>query len=159
MSKIIFLGAAGFVVLMLFGAFLTAVILMLKNLLAKDEINVISMILKGHNVSIADLNRHMLNNTPSKDDLGILSGYFVGNFTIPAKNAGKIPASAREYLDFISLHAASANSDAKIISSFNRDLKDNKDNKEEKKNVIDDPEGAKAFEKRDKILRDFPGEI
>ena len=123
MSKIIFLGAAGFVVLMLFGAFLTAVILMLKNLLAKDEINVISMILKGHNVSIADLNRHMLNNTPSKDDLGILSGYFVGNFTIPAKNAGKIPASTREYLDFISLHAASANSDAKIISSFNRDLK------------------------------------
>lgn len=123
MSKIIFLGAAGFVVLMLFGAFLTAVILLLKNLLAKDEINVISMILKGHNVSIADLNRHMLNNTPSKDDLGILSGYFVGNFTIPAKNAGKIPASAREYLDFISLHAASANSDAKIISSFNRDLK------------------------------------
>lgn len=123
MSKIIFLGAAGFVVLMLFGAFLTAVILILKNLLAKDEINVISMILKGHNVSIADLNRHMLNNTPSKDDLGILSGYFVGNFTIPAKNAGKIPASAREYLDFISLHAASANSDAKIISSFNRDLK------------------------------------
>ena len=123
MSKIIFLGAAGFVVLMLFGAFLIAVILMLKNLLAKDEINVISMILKGHNVSIADLNRHMLNNTPSKDDLGILSGYFVGNFTIPAKNAGKIPASAREYLDFISLHAASANSDAKIISSFNRDLK------------------------------------
>ncbi len=123
MSKIIFLGAAGFVVLMLFGAFLTAVILMLKNLLAKDEINVISMILKGHNVSIADLNRHMLNNTPSKDDLGILSGYFVGNFTIPAKNAGKIPASAREYLDFISLHAASANSDAKIISSFNRDVK------------------------------------
>ena len=123
MSKIIFLGATGFVVLMLFGAFLTAVILMLKNLLAKDEINVISMILKGHNVSIADLNRHMLNNTPSKDDLGILSGYFVGNFTIPAKNAGKIPASAREYLDFISLHAASANSDAKIISSFNRDLK------------------------------------
>ena len=123
MSKIIFLGAAGFVVLMLFGVFLTAVILMLKNLLAKDEINVISMILKGHNVSIADLNRHMLNNTPSKDDLGILSGYFVGNFTIPAKNAGKIPASAREYLDFISLHAASANSDAKIISSFNRDLK------------------------------------
>lgn len=123
MSKIIFLGAAGFVVLMLFGAFLTAVILMLKNLLAKDEINVISMILKGHNVSIADLNRHMLNSTPSKDDLGILSGYFVGNFTIPAKNAGKIPASAREYLDFISLHAASANSDAKIISSFNRDLK------------------------------------
>lgn len=123
MSKIIFLGAAGFVVLMLFGAFLTAVILMLKNLLAKDEINVISMILKGHNISIADLNRHMLNNTPSKDDLGILSGYFVGNFTIPAKNAGKIPASAREYLDFISLHAASANSDAKIISSFNRDLK------------------------------------
>ena len=123
MSKIIFLGAAGFVVLMLFGAFLTAVILMLKNLLAKDEINVISMILKGHTVSIADLNRHMLNNTPSKDDLGILSGYFVGNFTIPAKNAGKIPASAREYLDFISLHAASANSDAKIISSFNRDLK------------------------------------
>ena len=123
MSKIIFLGAAGFVVLMLFGAFLTAVILMLKNLLAKDEINVISMILKGHNVSIADLNRHMLNNTPSKDDLGILSGYFVGNFTIPAKNAGKIPASAREYLDFISLHAASANSDAKIILSFNRDLK------------------------------------
>lgn len=123
MSKIIFLGAAGFVVLMLFGAFLTVVILMLKNLLAKDEINVISMILKGHNVSIADLNRHMLNNTPSKDDLGILSGYFVGNFTIPAKNAGKIPASAREYLDFISLHAASANSDAKIISSFNRDLK------------------------------------
>ena len=123
MSKIIFLGAAGFVVLMLFGAFLTAVILMLKNLLAKDEINVISMILKGHNVSIADLNRHMLNNTPSKDDLGILSGYFIGNFTIPAKNAGKIPASAREYLDFISLHAASANSDAKIISSFNRDLK------------------------------------
>ncbi len=123
MSKIIFLGAAGFVVLMLFAAFLTAVILMLKNLLAKDEINVISMILKGHNVSIADLNRHMLNNTPSKDDLGILSGYFVGNFTIPAKNAGKIPASAREYLDFISLHAASANSDAKIISSFNRDLK------------------------------------
>ena len=123
MSKIIFLGAAGFVVLMLFGAFLTAVILMLKNLLAKDAINVISMILKGHNVSIADLNRHMLNNTPSKDDLGILSGYFVGNFTIPAKNAGKIPASAREYLDFISLHAASANSDAKIISSFNRDLK------------------------------------
>lgn len=123
MSKIIFLGAAGFVVLMLFGAFLTAVILMLKNLLAKDEINVISMILKGHNVSIADLNRHMLNNTPSKDDLGILSGYFVGNFTIPAKNAGKIPASAREYLNFISLHAASANSDAKIISSFNRDLK------------------------------------
>lgn len=123
MSKIIFLGAAGFVVLMLFGAFLTAVILMLKNLLAKDEINVISMILKGHNVSIADLNRHMLNNTPSKDDLGILSGYFVGNFIIPAKNAGKIPASAREYLDFISLHAASANSDAKIISSFNRDLK------------------------------------
>lgn len=123
MSKIIFLGAAGFVVLMLFGAFLTAVILMLKNLLAKDEINVISMILKGHNVSIADLNHHMLNNTPSKDDLGILSGYFVGNFTIPAKNAGKIPASAREYLDFISLHAASANSDAKIISSFNRDLK------------------------------------
>ena len=123
MSKIIFLGAAGFVVLMLFGAFLTAVILMLKNLLAKDEINIISMILKGHNVSIADLNRHMLNNTPSKDDLGILSGYFVGNFTIPAKNAGKIPASAREYLDFISLHAASANSDAKIISSFNRDLK------------------------------------
>ena len=123
MSKIIFLGAAGFVVLMLFGAFLTAVILMLKNLLAKYEINVISMILKGHNVSIADLNRHMLNNTPSKDDLGILSGYFVGNFTIPAKNAGKIPASAREYLDFISLHAASANSDAKIISSFNRDLK------------------------------------
>ena len=123
MSKLIFLGAAGFVVLMLFGAFLTAVILMLKNLLAKDEINVISMILKGHNVSIADLNRHMLNNTPSKDDLGILSGYFVGNFTIPAKNAGKIPASAREYLDFISLHAASANSDAKIISSFNRDLK------------------------------------
>ena len=123
MSKIIFLGAAGFVVLMLFGAFLTAVILMLKNLLAKDEINVISMILKGHNVSIADLNRHMLNNTPTKDDLGILSGYFVGNFTIPAKNAGKIPASAREYLDFISLHAASANSDAKIISSFNRDLK------------------------------------
>ena len=123
MSKIIFLGAAGFVVLMLFGAFLTAVILMLKNLLAKDEINVISMILKGHNVSIADLNRHMLNNTPSKDDLGILSGYFVGNFTIPAKNAGKIPASAIEYLDFISLHAASANSDAKIISSFNRDLK------------------------------------
>lgn len=123
MSKIIFLGAAGFVVLMLFGAFLMAVILMLKNLLAKDEINVISMILKGHNVSIADLNRHMLNNTPSKDDLGILSGYFVGNFTIPAKNAGKIPASAREYLDFISLHAASANSDAKIISSFNRDLK------------------------------------
>ena len=123
MSKIIFLGAAGFVVLMLFGAFLTAVILMLKNLLAKDEINVISMILKGHNVSIADLNRHMLNNTPSKDDLGILSGYFVGNFTIPAKNAGKIPASAREYLDFISLHAASANSDAKIISSFNRDIK------------------------------------
>ena len=108
---------------MLFGAFLTAVILMLKNLLAKDEINVISMILKGHNVSIADLNRHMLNNTPSKDDLGILSGYFVGNFTIPAKNAGKIPASAREYLDLISLHAASANSDAKIISSFNRDLK------------------------------------
>ena len=123
MSKIIFLGAAGFVLLMLFVAFLTAVILMLKNLLAKDEINVISMILKGHNVSIADLNRHMLNNTPSKDDLGILSGYFVGNFTIPAKNAGKIPASAREYLDFISLHAASANSDAKIISSFNRDLK------------------------------------
>ena len=123
MSKIIFLGAAGFVLLMLFGGFLTAVILMLKNLLAKDEINVISMILKGHNVSIADLNRHMLNNTPSKDDLGILSGYFVGNFTIPAKNAGKIPASAREYLDFISLHAASANSDAKIISSFNRDLK------------------------------------
>ena len=123
MSKIVFLGAAGFVVLMLFVAFLTAVILMLKNLLAKDEINVISMILKGHNVSIADLNRHMLNNTPSKDDLGILSGYFVGNFTIPAKNAGKIPASAREYLDFISLHAASANSDAKIISSFNRDLK------------------------------------
>lgn len=123
MSKIIFLGAAGFVVLMLFVAFLTAVILLLKNLLAKDEINVISMILKGHNVSIADLNRHMLNNTPSKDDLGILSGYFVGNFTIPAKNAGKIPASAREYLDFISLHAASANSDAKIISSFNRDLK------------------------------------
>ena len=123
MSKIIFLGAAGFVVLMLFGAFLTAVIFLLKNLLAKDEINVISMILKGHNVSIADLNRHMLNNTPSKDDLGILSGYFVGNFTIPAKNAGKIPASAREYLDFISLHAASANSDAKIISSFNRDLK------------------------------------
>ena len=123
MSKIIFLGAAGFVLLMLFGAFLTAVILMLKNLLAKDEINVISMILKGHNVSIADLNRHMLNNTPSKDDLGILSGYFIGNFTIPAKNAGKIPASAREYLDFISLHAASANSDAKIISSFNRDLK------------------------------------
>lgn len=123
MSKIIFLGAAGFVLLMLFGAFLTAVILMLKNLLAKDEINIISMILKGHNVSIADLNRHMLNNTPSKDDLGILSGYFVGNFTIPAKNAGKIPASAREYLDFISLHAASANSDAKIISSFNRDLK------------------------------------
>ena len=123
MSKIIFLGAAGFVVLMLFGAFLTAVILMLKNLLTKDEINIISMILKGHNVSIADLNRHMLNNTPSKDDLGILSGYFVGNFTIPAKNAGKIPASAREYLDFISLHAASANSDAKIISSFNRDLK------------------------------------
>ena len=123
MSKIIFLGAAGFVVLMLFGAFLTAVILMLKNLLVKDEINIISMILKGHNVSIADLNRHMLNNTPSKDDLGILSGNFVGNFTIPAKNAGKIPASAREYLDFISLHAASANSDAKIISSFNRDLK------------------------------------
>ena len=123
MSKIIFLGAAGFVLLMLFGAFLTAVILMLKNLLTKDEINIISMILKGHNVSIADLNRHMLNNTPSKDDLGILSGYFVGNFTIPAKNAGKIPASAREYLDFISLHAASANSDAKIISSFNRDLK------------------------------------
>ena len=123
MSKIIFLGAAGFVLLMLFGAFLTAVILMLKNLLAKDEINIISMILKGHNVSIADLNRHMLNNTPSKDDLGILSGYFVGNFTIPAKNAGKVPASAREYLDFISLHAASANSDAKIISSFNRDLK------------------------------------
>ena len=123
MSKIIFLGAAGFVVLMLFGAFLTAVILMLKNLLAKDEINIISMILKGHNVSIADLNRHMLNNTPTKDDLGVLSGYFVGNFTIPAKNAGKIPASAREYLDFISLHAASANSDAKIISSFNRDLK------------------------------------
>ena len=123
MSKIIFLGAAGFVVLMLFGAFLTAVILMLKNLLVKDEINIISMISKGHNVSIADLNRHMLNNTPSKDDLGILSGYFVGNFTIPAKNAGKIPASAREYLDFISLHAASANSDAKIISSFNRDLK------------------------------------
>ena len=123
MSKIIFLGAAGFVLLMLFGAFLTAVILLLKNLLTKDEINIISMILKGHNVSIADLNRHMLNNTPSKDDLGILSGYFVGNFTIPAKNAGKIPASAREYLDFISLHAASANSDAKIISSFNRDLK------------------------------------
>ena len=123
MSKIIFLGAAGFVVLMLFGAFLTAVILMLKNLLVKDEINIISMILKGHNVSIADLNRHMLNNTPTKDDLGVLSGYFVGNFTIPAKNAGKIPASAREYLDFISLHAASANSDAKIISSFNRDLK------------------------------------
>ena len=123
MSKIIFLGAAGFVLLMLFAAFLTAVILLLKNLLVKDEINIISMILKGHNVSIADLNRHMLNNTPSKDDLGILSGYFVGNFTIPAKNAGKIPASAREYLDFISLHAASANSDAKIISSFNRDLK------------------------------------
>ena len=123
MSKIIFLGAAGFVLLMLFGAFLTAVILMLKNLLVKDEINIISMILKGHNVSIADLNRHMLNNTPTKDDLGVLSGYFVGNFTIPAKNAGKIPVSAREYLDFISLHAASANSDAKIISSFNRDLK------------------------------------
>ncbi|MDD7742188.1 MAG: hypothetical protein PUJ19_05470, partial [Campylobacteraceae bacterium] len=65
MSKIIFLGAAGFVLLMLFAAFLTAVILMLKNLLVKDEINIISMILKGHNVSIADLNRHMLNNTPT----------------------------------------------------------------------------------------------
>ena len=50
MSKIIFLGAAGFVLLMLFGAFLTAVILLLKNLLVKDEINIISMILKGHNV-------------------------------------------------------------------------------------------------------------
>ena len=123
MSKIIFLGAAGFVVLMLFGAFLTAVILMLKNLLAKDEINIISMILKGHNVSIADLNRHMLNNTPTKDDLGVLSGYFVGNFTIPAKNEGKIPASAKEYLDFISLYVASTNSDAKIIASFNRGLK------------------------------------
>lgn len=123
MSKIIFLGAAGFVVLMLFGTFLTAVILMLKNLLTKDEINVISMILKGHNLSIADLNRHMLNNTPTKDDLGVLSGYFIGNFTIPAKNAGKIPASAREYLDFISLYVASPNSDAKIIASFNRSLK------------------------------------
>lgn len=123
MSKIIFLGAAGFVVLVLFAAFLTAVILMLKNLLAKDEINVIRMILKGRNLSIADLNRHMLNNTPTKDDLGVLSGYFIGNFTIPAKNEGKIPASAKEYLDFISLYVASTNSDAKIIASFNRGLK------------------------------------
>ena len=123
MSKIIFLGAAGFVLLMLFGAFFFFLILMLKNLLTKDEINIISMILKGHNVSIADLNRHMLNNTPTKDDLGVLSGYFVGNFTIPAKNEGKIPASAKEYLDFISLYVASTNSDAKIIASFNRGLK------------------------------------
>lgn len=123
MGKIIFLGSAGFVVLLLFVAFLISVILMLKNLLAKDDINVISMILKGHNVSLADLNRHMLNNEPSKDDLGVLSGYFVGNLVIPPKNGGKAPASAKEYLDFISLYAASPNSDAKSISSFNRDLK------------------------------------
>lgn len=123
MGKIIFLGAAGFVVLMLLVAFVLSFVLILKNALAKDEINVISMILKGQNVSIADLNRHMLNNTPTKDDLGVLSGYFVGNLVIPPKNGGKIPANAREYLDFVSLYAASPNSDAKSISSFNHDLK------------------------------------
>lgn len=138
MSKIITLvtiAILGFIFLIFV---ISVLVLALKNLKKpKPEQSVISLILSGQKVSIERLNSFLSSSTPSKEELGILSGFFLENLKIPAKDEGKTPANAKAYFDFISLYAASQNSDAKMISGFNRDLKNkNPDYKKE----IDDIE-------------------
>lgn len=123
MNKIIFFSIVGIIVFMIFVAFLILVILMIKNALDGPDENIITRIFRGDKMSIKEINNYLVKNAPSKDDLNVISGYVVGNYAFPAKANGKVPDSAKPYLDFVSLFAASPNSDAKLISTFNRDIK------------------------------------
>lgn len=123
MNKIIFFSVVGIIVFMVFVAFLILIILVIKNALNAPDENIITRIFRGDKMSIKEINNYLIRNRPSKDDLNVISGYVVGNYAFPAKSGGKVPESAKPYLDFVSLFAASPNSDAKIISTFNRDIK------------------------------------
>lgn len=123
MNKIIAISIFSTIVGLIFIAFIFVIISLIKQALRGEEISVITKIFKGQKVTIADMNAYLKNSNPSKEDLNVLSGYFVGSLKIPAKNGSKVPDAAKAYLDFIAFFALSANSNAKMIADFNKDLK------------------------------------
>ena len=123
MNKIIVISLLGFIVALIFIAFIIVIIALIKNALKGNEISVITKIFKGQKVTIGDMNTYLKNNTPSKEDLNVLSGYFIGRLKIPEKSGGKVPDVAKPYLDFIAFFALSSNANAKMIADFNKDLK------------------------------------
>lgn len=94
-------------------------------------LNVVLLIKKAKKPSINQINEFLKSKTASKDDLNILSEYFLANFKLPKKSE-KLTDEAKEQLNFIKNFAASKNADAKMISALNAALrKINQDYKDE----------------------------
>ena len=123
MNKILAISIFSGIVGLIFIAFIIVIISLIKHALEGDEISVITKIFKGQKVTIEDMNSYLKNSNPSKEDLNVLSGYFIGSLKIPTKSGSKVPDAAKPYLDFIAFFALSANSNAKMIADFNKDLK------------------------------------
>lgn len=123
MNRIMVISMFSFIVVLFFIAFSMVILALIKNALKEEEISLITKIFKGQKVTIADMNSFMKKTMPTKEDLNVLSGYFIGNLKIPDKNGGKVPEAAKPYLEFIAYFAASNNASAKMISDFNKDLK------------------------------------
>lgn len=123
MSKIAVLLVGGVVLGCVLIAFFIILVLAIKAGRRPPVIDIIKLINEGKKPSIGELNDFLMSQSPSKEGLGVLSKYVIENLKIPDKAGSKVPPEAKAYLDFVSLYAASANSDAKLIALFNRELR------------------------------------
>ena len=86
--------------------------------------NVIELINSNKKVSLEQINSFLKSNKPSKNELNMLSAYFMDNFKLPSKGLdAKTPSQASAHLKFIELFAACKSADAKMISSLNAELR------------------------------------
>lgn len=89
---------------------------------AKSDIDVIELIKNAKKPNLKQINDFLKSKTASKNDLNIISEYFLANFKLPIKS-DKITNEANEQLNFIKYFAGSKNADAKMISALNAALK------------------------------------
>ncbi|ANE33016.1 hypothetical protein [Campylobacter hyointestinalis] len=78
---------------------------------------------KDRNLTIDDLISIVSDPNSSKEAIFKAVQYFISNFKFPQKEDGVAPAAARIYLRFIMLVSRHKNSDAKIISYLDNEIK------------------------------------
>lgn len=74
-------------------------------------------------IDIKDLIKNISDKNISKNEIFSMVQYFLKRLKIPPKIKGSMPNEAKDYFYFISLVSNHKNSDAKIISYFNNELK------------------------------------